>query len=148
MGNVKVSFVFIFEYSQKLSQLLLDSVNGSWSTKIVNIVRTVKHILQTAGDKILLFSTWPALLYLVNQSLAENDIKSLLVEASRGSNFARNIQTFKHSEDVNVLLLPTNFACNGLNLTEANHVIFINSSLNRADELQAIGRVYRIGQRK
>ena len=124
------------------------SVNGSWSTKIVEVVRTVKNILQTAGDKVLLFSTWPALLYLVNQSLEENNIKSLLVHASRGGNFARNIQTFKRSADVNVLLLPTNFACNGLNLTEANHVIFINSSLNRADELQAVGRVYRIGQRK
>ncbi|KAH9399444.1 hypothetical protein TYRP_017856 [Tyrophagus putrescentiae] len=126
----------------------LVEVNGSWSTKIVEVVRTVKNILQTAGDKVLLFSTWPALLYLVNQSLEENNIKSLLVHASRGGNFARNIQTFKRSADVNVLLLPTNFACNGLNLTEANHVIFINSSLNRADELQAVGRVYRIGQRK
>ena len=108
----------------------------------------MKNILQTAGEKVLLFSTWPAMLYIMHLSLKENDINSLLVDASRGSNFARNIQTFKRSNEINVLLLPTNCACNGLNLTEANHVIFINSSLNRADELQAVGRVYRIGQKK
>lgn len=120
---------------------------GSWSTKVVNIVRSVKTILQTAGDKVLIFSTWPAMLFIMHMALSENEISSLLVESSSAS-FASKIQTFRRSEDVNVLLLPTNFACNGLNLTEANHVIFVNSSLNRADELQAVGRVYRIGQRK
>lgn len=124
------------------------SVRGSVSTKVVNIVRSIKTILQTAGDKVLLFSTWPAMLFIMHMALSKNEISSLLVEASKSGSFARNIQTFRRSEDVNVLLLPTNFACNGLNLTEANHVIFVNSSLNRADELQAVGRVYRIGQKK
>ncbi|KAH9393120.1 hypothetical protein TYRP_006231 [Tyrophagus putrescentiae] len=147
-----------------LSNTLVDSVaaaaqllkaNDSWSTKMVEVVHTVKSILQTTSaddcrpEKVLLFSTWPKLLSTVRLALAESDIKSVMVQqASSSGNFARNIKTFKHSDDVNVLLLPTTFAANGLNLTEANHVIFINSSLNRAEEQQAVGRVYRMGQQK
>ena len=131
------------------------SANDSWSTKMVEVVHTVKSILQTTSaddcrpEKVLLFSTWPKLLRTVSLALAESDIISVMVQqVSSNGNFARNIEAFKHSDDVNVLLLPTTFAANGLNLTEANHVIFINSSLNRAEEQQAVGRVYRMGQQK
>lgn len=65
---------------------------------------------------------------------------------SASDKFVSKIKRFKSSSEDNVLLLPTNFACNGLNLIEASHVIFVNSSLNKADELQAIGRIHRIGQ--
>uniref|UniRef100_A0A7S4E1L8 Helicase C-terminal domain-containing protein n=1 Tax=Lotharella globosa TaxID=91324 RepID=A0A7S4E1L8_9EUKA len=47
---------------------------------------------------------------------------------------------------VGVLLLQLKSGGQGLNLTEATHVMFVDPSLNPAQHLQAAGRVHRIGQ--
>ena len=48
--------------------------------------------------------------------------------------------------EVPLNLSINNRGSNGLNLTEASHVILMEPNLNPAIELQAIGRVDRIGQ--
>merc|ERR1712032_576482 len=68
--------------------------------------------------------------------------------ATTQGNFKRNLQKFKNREDVKVLLMPISRGANGLNLVEASHVLLMEPLLNPAQELQAIGRVHRIGQSK
>ena len=79
-------------------------------------------------------------------ALTVNDITFASLHAQ--GKFKRNLQKFKNRQDVKVLLLPITSGANGLNLVEASHVILVEPILNPAQELQAIGRVHRIGQEK
>ena len=58
------------------------------------------------------------------------------------------INKFKKNHDTFVLLCSGKIAGEGLNLTEANNVIFLNEWWNPSSNNQARDRVYRIGQEK
>lgn len=46
-------------------------------------------------------------------------------------------------EDKRVLLLLSEWSSEGLNLTSANHVLFVDPQLSPAVEAQAVGRIFR-----
>ena len=57
------------------------------------------------------------------------------------------LEKFRHNSNCSVLLASTRITSEGLNLTEANHIIFINRWWNPSSNLQARDRVVRIGQK-
>ena len=65
-----------------------------------------------------------------------------------GGNHQNKLDKFKNDPSVTVLLIPLKSGANGLNLIEATHVLLMEPILNPGSELQAIGRVHRIGQTK
>ena len=49
---------------------------------------------------------------------------------------------------VSIILLSLMATCTGLNITEANHVVMVDSWWNPTVEDQAVDRSHRIGQKK
>ncbi|KAJ8314753.1 hypothetical protein KUTeg_006903 [Tegillarca granosa] len=120
-------------------------VKGSHSTKVEGIVRCLLKIKRDDPKaKTLVFSSWTDVLNVISKALEDNDITYRALYA--GGKFQRHLSAFKEESDITVLLLPIHSGANGLNLIEATYVLMVEPVLNPAQELQAIGRVHRIGQ--
>lgn len=85
---------------------------------------------------------------IVSRALDENGIRhcSLMAGHGHGGTVSGQLERFKRDPDVTALLLPVQSGANGLNLIEATHVLLMEPVLNPGQELQAVGRVHRIGQ--
>ncbi|XP_048589960.1 E3 ubiquitin-protein ligase SHPRH isoform X2 [Nematostella vectensis] len=122
-------------------------VKGSHSTKVEAVVRALLGIrAEDNSAKCLVFSTWQDVLDVIAKALAENDVYFRHITTSR--KLPEDLHAFKVDPDISVLLLPLQSGSNGLNIIEATHVLLVEPALNPAHELQALGRVHRIGQTK
>ena len=102
----------------------------------------------TSSDKVLVFSQWKEMLSIVSCALsAEGVAHEFCFQAAHFSPRGR-LSRFKSTADCRVLLLPLAFGAEGLDLTEANHVMLLEPVMNTATEAQAIGRVFRLGQER
>ncbi|KAK1894399.1 E3 ubiquitin-protein ligase SHPRH [Dissostichus eleginoides] len=133
-SHAEISYVFTTQASGQDQDI---PVQGSHSTKVEAVVRTLKKIqLIDPGAKCLVFST----------ALFDNNMEFSQINGIH--KFQENLCSFKYEEQINILLLPLHTGSNGLNIIEATHVLLVEPILNPAHELQAIGRVHRIGQTK
>lgn len=143
-SHKEISYVFTSEKSCQEEDI---PVKGSHSTKVEAVVRTLMRIQRRdPGAKSLVFSTWQDVLDIISKALSDNDMEYALI--SRVKTFQENLSAFKHDPEINILLLPLHTGSNGLTIIEATHVLLVEPILNPAHELQAIGRVHRIGQTK
>ncbi|TKS86976.1 E3 ubiquitin-protein ligase SHPRH [Collichthys lucidus] len=89
---------------------------------------------------------WLSVLDIIAKALFDNNMEFSQINGIH--KFQENLSSFKYEEKINILLLPLHTGSNGLNIIEATHVLLVEPILNPAHELQAIGRVHRIGQTK
>ncbi len=61
---------------------------------------------------------------------------------------AKALRDFQQDPPTTVFLLSMRSGAVGINLTQANRVFLMEPAMNPALEAQAVGRVYRLGQRK
>ncbi|XP_006872112.1 PREDICTED: E3 ubiquitin-protein ligase SHPRH-like [Chrysochloris asiatica] len=143
-SHKEISYVFTSEQASQEEDI---PVKGSHSTKVEAVVRTLMRIqLRDPGAKALVFSTWQDVLDIISKALTDNNME--FAQISRVKTFQENLSAFKHDPQINILLLPLHTGSNGLTIIEATHVLLVEPILNPAHELQAIGRVHRIGQTK
>ncbi|XP_023807769.1 E3 ubiquitin-protein ligase SHPRH isoform X3 [Oryzias latipes] len=143
-SHAEISYVFTTQSSSQDQDI---PVKGSHSTKVEAVVRTLKRIqIRDPGAKCLVFSTWQSVLDIIAKALFDNSLEFSQINGIH--KFQENLSSFKYEEKINILLLPLHTGSNGLNIIEATHVLLVEPILNPAHELQAIGRVHRIGQTK
>ncbi|NXK03212.1 SHPRH ligase, partial [Herpetotheres cachinnans] len=143
-SHKEISYVFTAETANQEDDI---PVKGSHSTKVEAVVRTLKRIqFKDPGAKSLVFSTWQDVLDIISKALYDNNM--IFSQINGISKFQENLSAFKYDPNINILLLPLHTGSNGLNIIEATHVLLVEPILNPAHELQAIGRVHRIGQTK
>lgn len=127
-------------------------VRGGYGTKLEAVVRRVMAIRdKMPDDRIIIFSTWQDALDIVAHALSQNDLPCLYPKTRKA--FDQSISQFRVSsastpKTARVLLLLIKQGGNGLNLQEAQHVVFLEPVMDPGEEAQAIGRVNRMGQRR
>ncbi|XP_019909524.2 E3 ubiquitin-protein ligase SHPRH isoform X2 [Esox lucius] len=143
-SHAEISYVFTTQTDNQGTDI---PVKGSHSTKVEAVIRTLKKIqLIDPGAKCLVFSTWQSVLDIIAKALFDNNMEFSQINGIH--KFQENLCSFKYEEKINILLLPLHTGSNGLNIIEATHILLVEPILNPAHELQAIGRVHRIGQTK
>ena len=134
---------------------VIDELVFKYGTKLAKLIKLCKQILLNPDNKIIIFSEYDRLLCMIGNILKNNDINNVFC---KGNVHQRNmaISTFRKDsknkkKNTKVIMLSTEHAASGTNLTEANHIIFMESHEGeygnvKAMEDQAIGRAVRLGQ--
>jgi SNF2 family DNA or RNA helicase len=118
------------------------------SSKIDRIEEVLSDISKMNQKAVIFSHTLDPLTELGNRlerSMAPNYFVKIVGEMSL-SERVDAINKFKHESACTVLLASSKVASEGLTLTEANHVLFINLWWNPSSNEQARDRVVRIGQ--
>jgi len=125
---------------------------NKWGTKMARLIQYLHKILKDGKNRVIIFSQFDNMLKLVGNVLLENKVTHLFLKGSANVVQGR-IRKFKLDPSIRIVLLSSEKAASGLNLTEANNIILLDShnarkNLCKIIEEQAIGRSVRLGQKE
>ena len=124
-----------------------------WGTKTAWLVKYLHNLLQSDSNaRIIIYSQWDKMLKLVGIALKQEAINYFMLQGS-SARLNSIINQFKKSSDNRILLLSSDRCNSGSNLTEASHIILLDTVngtaiQQKSVENQAIGRASRLGQDK
>jgi SNF2 family DNA or RNA helicase len=123
---------------------LIDKVG----TKLAHVIKYIKK----RNRHTIIFSQWDDLLTKVGKTLTENGMQNVFCKGNVHMR-ANAIKRFNDDKNVKIIMLSSESAASGTNLTKASQIIFLDPVYGtikfRQDiENQAIGRAHRIGQRR
>lgn len=139
-------------YFTVLSKLrtICEGIGFEENAKVDKTIELLEKISEN-NEKVIIFSYFLEPLALLEKKLLKYnsaiDFRKIIGEDSRETRDA-NISEFKSDYQITALLASSKVASEGLTLTEANNVIFMNKWWNPSSNHQARDRVVRIGQEK
>jgi SNF2 family DNA or RNA helicase len=119
---------------------------NEFGTKLANLI----CYLKSSDKHTILFSQWDSLLKKVGQVMSHNGIRNVFC---RGNVYQRDkaIREFNQDDKIKVIMLSSESAASGTNLTKASQVILLDPvygsyEYRKNTEWQAVGRAHRLGQ--
>ncbi|KAK2898693.1 hypothetical protein Q8A67_010111 [Cirrhinus molitorella] len=135
------------DFTERCKQAAFEAMSDPmYSGKMKVLQKLLNHFI-TKKDKVLLFSLSTKLLdVLESYCMAEGLDYHRLDGNTKSKDRVKIVKEFNSSRDVNLCLVSTLAGGLGLNFVGANVVVLFDPTWNPANDLQAIDRVYRIGQ--
>lgn len=127
------------------------STAGIFSAKLQCIWKLTQELIPRT-DKILIFSQFASALHLVSYMFAKRGVSAKQLQIMEGSDSDKIreqiLDHFQFDPECRILLGTYGVMSVGLNLTQANHVIFLEPWWSGIVMDQSVFRAYRIGQTK
>lgn len=135
----------------------IDSLTFKYGSKLGKLIGLCKQLTLDENNRIIIFSQWDRMLHMIGRTLIENNIQNVYC---KGNVYQRNlaIQRFKNGtnkkkDPLRIIMLSTEHAASGTNLTEATHIIMVDPVDGSREYIksvrgQAIGRAVRLNQTK
>nr|XP_017212822.1 DNA excision repair protein ERCC-6-like 2 isoform X2 [Danio rerio] len=135
------------DFTERCKQAAFEAMSDPmYSGKMKVMQKLLNHFI-AKKDKVLLFSLSTKLLdVLESYCMAEGLEYHRLDGNTKSKDRVKIVKEFNSSRDVNLCLVSTLAGGLGLNFIGANVVVLFDPTWNPANDLQAIDRVYRIGQ--
>ena len=119
----------------------------SFPTNKINYILQKIETVHQCGEKIIVFSMYETMISYIS-SLISEDIDVSIITGKINSPAVRMDILNHFKKNGTVLFINYLIGAEGLNITEASNVIFIEPWWNDAIHSQAISRIYRTGQQK
>ena len=119
-----------------------------YNEKFSVIAENLKEL--NPSDKVIIYTSFLGVVELLIQTMRRQNIKHISVTGEDSQKEkTRKLELFeKDPDNIQVLILTLKVGSVGLNLQCANMVFIMDPWWNPFTEEQAVGRVYRMGQKK
>lgn len=120
--------------------------NLTFNNKKFDKIKVILNDILKRKEKVIIFSSFTSYLKLLVKNL---NLKTTMIHSEYSiKERMRKINDWKTNDNNNILIMNYRIGAEGLNLTEANNIILLDTWWNFALEKQAIGRIKRISQNK
>lgn len=117
------------------------------SNKMQILMRILEEC-KRVGDKVILFSQSIPTLDLLDEILSQHDFRACRLDGNTNVTTRQAMVEGFNAGEEDVFLISTTAGGYGLNIQGANRVVIFDFKFNPVHEQQAVGRAYRIGQKK
>ncbi len=119
-----------------------------YDTKVDEAMNIITNLLETEGEKVVVFSQWERMTRLIAQELEKRDIGFEYLHGGVPSEQRGKLITNFADDPDSRVFLSTDAGSTGLNLQAASTIINLDLPWNPAVLEQRIARIYRLGQQR